>query len=197
MCLFCTLMFMFSALLVFSSSLELWGCCWIVRITVGCWLEVTVNGLIMLTSDILRCGIYFLGRGREERENVCGWADLTYRFLLCSPCCSVRSNWLAHSPSFAHQGNDVFWFIFPGCPQCAWFSHAGKAMQPFLLKSSSSSPWVPEVGTAFTDTAMGHAASQHLRAGVSQGYWGAFPSFEPALAWVWLESESLRTTGLG
>ena len=85
MCLFCTPMFVFSALLVFYNSFEQWGCCWIVRITVGCWLEVTVNGLIMLTRDILGntedVAFTFLG----ERENACGWMDLFCRFLLHPP----------------------------------------------------------------------------------------------------------------
>lgn len=72
MCLFCTLMFVFSATLVFSNSLEYWGCCWIAR-----------TGNRMLTWDYCqwphyvnkgyfkkykRCGIYFLGR---ERERMC------------------------------------------------------------------------------------------------------------------------------
>lgn len=52
--------------------------------------------------------------------------------------------------------------LYSQAAQCAW-QHACMAMRPFLLKSSSSwSVRVPEMGTAFTDTAMGHAASQHF-----------------------------------
>lgn len=53
------------------------------------------------------------------------------------------------------------------------------------------------MGTALTGTAMGRAASQHLRADVSQGCCGLVPSFEPALASVGLESESVWDTELG
>ena len=53
------------------------------------------------------------------------------------------------------------------------------------------------MGTALTDTAMGHAASQHLHADVSQGCCGLVPSFEPALALAWLESKSVWETELG
>lgn len=186
MCLFCTLMFVFSALLVFSNSLERWGCCWIVRFTVGCWLEVTVNGLIMLVRDILRntkdVAFTFLGEG-GERERMC--VD-EWTYTAGPPRCSVKNGWLPLTTSFASQGNDGFCFVFLGCSQCAWLTHACKAMRPFLLKSSSSlswGVWVPELGRASTDTAMGHAASQHLHADVSQGCCGLVPSFEPALAW--------------
>lgn len=48
--------------------------------------------------------------------------------------------------------------------------------------------WAPEAGVALTDTAMGHATSQHLHADVSQGCCGLTPSFKPALA---LESKSV------
>lgn len=168
MCLFCTLMFVFSALLVFSSSLEQWGCCWIVRIAVGCWLEVTVNGLIMLTGDILRntkdVAFTFLGEG-GERERMCV-GEWTY--TAGPPHCSVRNDWLALTTLFASQSNDGFWFVFLGCSQCAWLTHSCEAMPPFLLMSLSLSwgIWVPEMGTALTDITMGYPASQHHHAGL-------------------------------
>lgn len=110
MCLFCTLMFVFSALLVLSNSSEQGGCCWIVRIEVGCWLEVTVNGLVLLTRDILRntkdVAFTFLGEG-AERERMCV-DEWTQR--VGPPHCSVRSDWLALSTSFGSQSNHGFWF---------------------------------------------------------------------------------------
>lgn len=87
--LLCVLMFLFSALLVFSNSLEQWGCCWLVRIAVGCWLEVTADGLITLTRDILRNtkdeAFIFYGR---ERMNVCEWMDFPRRFYYIPPLLS-------------------------------------------------------------------------------------------------------------
>lgn len=127
MCLFCTLMFVFSALLVFSNSLEHWGCCWIVRIMVGCWLEIIVNGLIMLTKDILRntkdLAFTFLAEGGGETEGECVW----WMDLHCK-CPALQLEMTASLSPRCSQSNNSFCFVFWGCSQCAWLTRACKAI---------------------------------------------------------------------
>lgn len=187
MCLFCTLMFVFSALLVFSNSLEHWGCCWIVRIMVGCWLEITVNGLIMLTKDILRntkdVAFTFLGEGGGEREKMCVY-EWTYTAIPPTLQLEMTASFSPH----CSQSNDGFWFAFWGCSQCAWLTRSCKAITLPPWRASHLCRRTSEIGTVFTDTAVAHAASQYLCVAVSQSCCGLVPSFKPALALLWLEN---------
>lgn len=189
MCLFCTSMFVFSALLVFSNSLEHWGCCWIVRIMVGCWLEITVNGLITLTKDILRntkdVAFTFLGEGRGEgeREWVCFWMDLH-----CKSPHSSAGNYCQplHIVVRVTMASDLYFGPLSVClaHPCLQGNYSSSWKAPHLCRGTS------ETGPAFIDTAVGLAASQHLCAVPGQSCCGLIPSFEPALA-LRLENSSL------
>lgn len=140
--LLCVLMFVFSVLLVFSNSLEQWGCCWLVRTAVGCWLEVTAYGLITLTRDILRNtkdkAFIFYERGRGEREWMCANEWTSPAGFITSLHCSVRNDCPALSLLFAR------WPLVCILRQCSpsWrapYTHPGAS--EFLKRAQPLQSW--------------------------------------------------------
>lgn len=58
-----------------------------------------------------RCGIYFLGRERGQREWMCANEWTSPAVFSYIPHSSIRSNWPALSPLFASWSNTGLWFV--------------------------------------------------------------------------------------
>lgn len=100
-----------------------------------------------------RWGIYFLW----ERENEYVWMNGLPPQVLLHPSAAQLEMTAQLSPCCLLDGTMMASGLY------------SQATQPFLKSSSFPSwgIWVPEVGTAFTESAMGCAASHHLKADVS------------------------------
>lgn len=199
MCLFCTLMFVFSALLVLSNSSEQGGCCWIVRIEVGCWLEVTVNGLVVLTRDILRntkdVAFTFLGEG-AERERECVWMN-GLRGWVPRTVPLEMTDWLFPHPLVARAtmaSDFILWLLTVCLAHPCMQGNTTLPLEELLISVLGHlGTWDGHNLSRLSKGTCSSTASS--RRCMSRLLCSCSP-FEPALALVWLEGKSVCETEL-
>lgn len=138
-----------------------------------------------------RCGIYFLRRGRGQRENECVRMNgLPLQFFSYIPHSSIRSNWPTLCPLFASWSNAGLWFVCLAHP-CM---QGNAALPPEELLTSILGCLSAQNGHSLHRLSNETPASHHLTAEVCQRCSSVLPSLEPAL--VRLESEVVWETEL-